>query len=67
MILGVISEIFSVKILFTSISALLTGVLSDLFSFFNPAFLKLKQILPALLKVSNNYNGIFLVSSIFIY
>ena len=41
-IFGVISWILLVKILLTSISPLLTGVLSDLISFFKPASLRSK-------------------------
>ena len=37
---GVTSEIFFVIILLTSKSPLLTGVLSDLISFFSPSFLR---------------------------
>ena len=46
-ILGVISEIFFVNILLTSMSPLLTGVLFDLISFVKPASLKLSAIRPA--------------------
>ena len=50
---GVILDIFLVKILLTSISAFVTGVLSDLISFFNPFFLNSRAIFPAALNVSN--------------
>ena len=45
-------EIFLVKILLTSISPFVTGVLSDLISFFNPFFLNSRAIFPASLNVS---------------
>ena len=57
-ICGVNSEIFFVNILLTSISPFVTGVLSDLISFFNPLFLNSKATLPAFLKVSNNESAI---------
>ncbi len=48
---GVISLIFLVRMLFTSISPLVTGVLSDLISLINPFFLSSIAISPAFKKV----------------
>ena len=48
---GVISLIFLVRMLFTSISPLVTGVLSDLIFLINPFFLSSIAISPALRKV----------------
>ena len=55
---GVSVEIFFVNILLTSISPFVTGVLSDLISFFNPFFLNSKATLPASLKVSSKESAI---------
>ena len=49
---GVISEIFLVINLFTSISPLLTGVLSDLISFVRPFSLRESDNSPAFKNVS---------------
>ena len=57
---GVISEIFLVINLFTSISPLLTGVLSDFISLINPFSRSSNEIFPAYKKVSINSSVIFL-------
>ena len=63
---GVISLIFLVKILLTSISPLVTGVLSGLISLINPFFLNSNDISPAFKKVSTKPSIIFLLSCNFI-
>ena len=64
---GVILEIFLVKILLTSISPFVTGVLSDLISFFNPFFLNSRAIFPAFLNVSKRESVISCIWFKFIY
>ena len=54
---GVISDIFFVINLLTSRSPLLTGVLSDLISFFNPFSLREIDKSPAFKKESINFVG----------
>ena len=60
--LPIISEIFFVINLLTSKSPLLTGVLSDLISFFNPFSLRDSDKSPAFKKVSIKPSIIFFVS-----
>ena len=52
---GVNSDIFFVKILLTSKSPLLTGVLSDLISLMRPFFLRSIEIFPASKKFELNH------------
>ena len=55
-IFGVSSRIFLVTKLFTSISPLLTGVLSDLIFFVSPFSLSSNEIFPANKKVSIKFS-----------
>ncbi len=59
---GVISDIFFVINLLTSRSPLLTGVLSDLISFFNPFSLREIDKSPAFKKGSINFSTIIFIS-----
>ena len=61
---GVISEIFLVINLLTSKSPLLTGVLSDLISFFNHSSLRDIDKSPAIKKGSINFSTIIFKSII---
>ena len=58
---GVTFDIWEEIKLFTSISPLLTGVLSDLISFVRPCFLRSKETLPAYKKVSTRLSTISLI------
>ena len=58
---GVISDIFFVINLFTSRSPLLTGVSSDLISFFNPLSLREIDKFPAFKKGSISFSTIILI------
>ena len=59
-IFGVSSTIFLVTKLFTSISPLLTGVLSDLIFFVRPLALSSSEIFPAYKKISIKFSTSFL-------